>query len=143
MVKKFNSRVEFVGSQNSISETSELFNLVIEPSQRVVFPIGESSRRSIQKSLLSDNWFDFIFYRTKISDEKKIISNFDAVFLSSPSQAMGWLSSSEKVQKTNIFCFKGSTNEYLETQGIDNITVNKYNRECVFKTLNSHLGQTD
>jgi uroporphyrinogen-III synthase len=144
LVKKFNSKVHFVGNNSSVEETAKAFSQVVSQSERVLFPIGNRSRRTVQKFMKTDNWSDFTFYKTEISDKRNNNCNFDAVFLSSPSQSKGWLTAyNEKESKSIVLSFFGSTNIYLESQGIRTITVENYNRESVFNALNSHLGQTD
>lgn len=142
--KKFNSQVQFVGGSANVNEIGKAFWASVSDKDRVLFPIGEGSRRSIQKESVSDNWNDFIFYKTEISDKLNINCNFDAVFLSSSTQSRGWLKTSKGLYDyCKVFAFLGSTSRFLETQGITTITVKNFNRECVFNALNSHLGQTD
>tara|TARA_R110001592_G_scaffold325782_4_gene606325 strand:- start:246347 stop:246958 length:612 start_codon:yes stop_codon:yes gene_type:complete len=143
MELKFNTKVHFVGSEKSVVETALKFNQVVTTTEKVLFPIGEDSRRTVLNAVDSDNWFGFIFYKTVISDKMHSGFQFDAAFLSSPSQAEGWLTSVGNGQKCQIFSFAGSSNLYLESQGIDCIAVDNFKRESVFKALNSHLGQTD
>jgi uroporphyrinogen-III synthase len=140
---KFNTKVDFVGSEKSVVDTAFQFNQVVTTAEKVLFPIGEESRRTVLKAVDSDNWFDFIFYKTVISDKLHSGFQFDAAFLSSPSQAKGWITSIGINQKCQIFSFAGSSNLYLESQGIDCIAVDNFQRESVFEAFISHLGQTD
>lgn len=144
LLRKFNCPVQFVGNHSNIDAIAESFWGGVSTSERVLFPVGKDSRRNIQNASPSDNWSDFIFYKTQISDELKNNCIFDAVFLSSPSQAEGWLKSSKGNRNyCKVFSFFGSTNRYLESQGIATITAKNFKRESVFNALNSHLGQTD
>lgn len=131
--------IDFVGSENDMLATANSFKRLVHNDEVVIFPSGKESKRRIQKLIQSDNWSDFIFYSTELSDERIGFSNYDGLFLSSTTQVKGALNNAKSKLPRAIFTFIGSTSEFLESQEIETIIVDNFNRNCVFNTINKHF----
>lgn len=140
--QKIGRDANFIGDGAEMKKTCENFTEYLSKIDTVIFPIGQFSKQSIQKKLPSKiNWINFEFYTTVIQDKNTIIKNFDAYFISSPSQFKALKINKLIMKNSSLFCFKGSTSVCLEQDGLQKIVITNFTRKQVYEQIYAHLSR--
>lgn len=130
---------DFVGNDTQIAQVAHDFK-VLASGKKVVFPVGDRSRRTVQLALEAHAAVQELqVYETKLLD-KAFQEAFDAIVFSSPSTAEAYFKHNSIGPNTLCVAMGATTLAYLNEKGITNaVPALGFDESALAMTLFSNL----
>lgn len=129
-------KVDFIGSDSKpTKEIGHDFFNQINPTETVLFPLSDISKKNISSQVKTENVIELITYKTALVSDK--LNEIPGIILfTSPSNVDGFLLSNRPELNTKILAIGETTGVHLRELGMKDILVsNSTNEKELVKTL--------
>lgn len=129
----------FIGSKDSTKAIAEEYSRLLSSQDRILFPVSNISVRTVQRELELKHEVDevVVYKTTKIIPDN--IPDFDAIFITSPSNAEAFANINFEKYNKKVFSFGIKTQEKLQSFGISSILSKGFDESKIKETLSQSL----
>lgn len=129
----------YIGSKDSTQAIAEEYSELLDAKDSILFPVSNISLRTVQKQLEQTHDIDEVVVYETVKIIPDNIPVFEAVFITSPSNAEAF--ANIKIEKSNkfIFAFGIKTQERLQSFGISSILSKGFDEAKIKDTLSQSL----